>query len=222
MLTFDILNADHAMIRDLNDRLLLPNGRIRLLPSSEYLSIPRDHLRVWCHTTARYLIPTVELIEWLKIEIGDLKAIEIGSGNGDLGYHLGIPETDNYCQTRPEVMYYYMITGQIPTSPCKEVLRLDAIDAIRRFRPDVVIGAWITRKFIPGKDIEGVSEANQYGPKEEDILKKCRKYIHIGNWNVHSRKTLLSKPYEEHSFPWIISRAIDPAKDMILVWDKTR
>jgi hypothetical protein len=83
--------------------LLESNGIIKLRPASDYQLMPRDALRIWCHYEARYGIVTEELIEWLRQFIGGRNAIEVGSGAGDLAYHLKIPATDNRMQEWPEI-----------------------------------------------------------------------------------------------------------------------
>jgi hypothetical protein len=49
---------------------------------------------------------TVELVAWLHDRIAGRKAIEIGAGMGDLGYHLGIPQTDSYAQIEDPAMVH--------------------------------------------------------------------------------------------------------------------
>jgi hypothetical protein len=205
---------------DLSRRWLTPDGRIKLLPAREFQEVPLDHLRIWCHSTARYGIPTLELVMWLKNRIGTLKALEIGAGNGDLGWHLGVTMTDSYCQQDPLVKVFYSRGGQVPTNPPPEVKKYEAVEAIKKAKPQVVIGSWITRKFIQGRDIEGVSEANIFGPIEENILKLCPCYIHIGNYNIHRGKTILSKKHSAFTFPWLVSRAADQGQNVIHVWER--
>jgi len=208
------------IISDLSSRWLDQDGHIKLLPAIEFQSVPLDHLRLWCHSTARYGIPTLELVQWLKNRIGTLKALEIGAGNADLGYHLGITMTDSYVQRKAEVKLLYELTGQVPTQPLPEVLKLHAMDAIKKFKPQVVIASWITRKFIQGKDTEGVSEASIYGPIEEKILENCQCYIHIGNYNIHRGKTILNRRHSGFTFPWLVSRAKDQQQNVIHVWER--
>lgn len=207
-----------TVLADLSARWETPEGRLKLLPASEFQSVPHDHLRLWCHQTARYGIPTVELIEWLKEEIGGRFAIEVGAGNADLGHLLGITSTDSRIQQTPELRAYYALGGQIPTDPPPDVRSMDAITAIKHYSPQVVVASWLTRKFIVGKDREGKAEASIYGPEEEKIIKRCRVYIHIGNDNVHGQKTILSLPHDTYYFPWLVSRAEDQGKNTIKVW----
>lgn len=210
-----------AVVAGLNSTLLDKKGRIRLFPAAFYKALPPDALSIWCLQQARYGIPTVELVEWLKNEIGDRKAIEVGAGNGDLGYHLGIVSTDSYAQaSRPEMQLTYAATGQVPTAPKPDVLKLSAVDAVKRLKPKVVVASWLTRKFIKGKDKEGVAQAFAYGAEEEKIWENCHTYIHIGNVNSHGKKTLLAKPHLELFFPWLVSRAVDPSRNVIYLWDR--
>lgn len=84
------LNITSADVLYLDKILLADDGRIKLLPYTVYKDIPSVHLMAWGTWRARYSFPTIEMIEWIKDKIGDRKAIEIGSGNGDLGFHLDI------------------------------------------------------------------------------------------------------------------------------------
>jgi hypothetical protein len=216
----EILEVTHEEVWDLSSRLLDPEtGRIKLLPAAEFEGIPRDLFRAWCGQQARYGIPTLELIQWLKERIGDRKAIEVGCGNADIGYYLGITQTDSCLQQTPAMrLMYAAMGGQIPTRPREDVLPLDAESAVQKLKPDVVVASWLTRRFIKGVDVEGQAEASVYGPEEEKILKGCAEYIHIGNLNVHSQKTLLQIPHEFYQFPWLVSRAADQSMNCIYVW----
>lgn len=218
----NIINIDNPekIVEDLSNRWLDSNGRIKLLPAAEFRSVPHDHLRVWCARTARYGIPTLELIEWLKEKIGDRSAIEVAAGNGDLGYHLGVPSTDSYIQQTAPIQLIYATTGQVPTAPTPDVRKMDALSAINHYKPKVVIASWLTRKFLVGKDKEGKAEASIYGPEEEKIIARCKTYIHVGNTGVHSQKTILKLPHTTYQFPWLVSRGSDPEGNVVWSWGK--
>ncbi len=208
------------------DRLLLDDkGRIRLLPASAYDNVDRTELRAWCHQRARYSIPTQELVEWIKDKIGGRAAIEIGAGNGDMGYHLGIPMTDAYLQQNNAcTALTYLLTGQPATNPNPEwVENRDALSALAAHHPKVVVASWLTRKFEDGKDEKGVAQASIYGPREEDILDfpGVETYIHVGNSVIHGEKTLLQRPHTAHKFNWIVSRASVHSENVIYVWNRT-
>jgi len=199
------------------DGFLLDNitKRIKLLPASVYEGLDRTELRIWCHYRARYLLPTVELVDWLKNRINGRRAIEIGAGNGDLGYHLGIKSFDNACQQYPDVKLAYLLAGQVPTNPPSDVMRVDAIQAIHDYQPEVAIGAWITDKFV-----EGAFEGNMYGPNAYQIIQSVE-YIHIGTERIHGRRKILEFPHETFKPPGVVSRtSVNPPDDVIHIWKK--
>ena len=199
------------------DEVLLDHDeRVRMLPASEYAKFPKHHIQLWCVRNARYGLPTTELVEWLKSEIGGRSAIEVGAGNGDLGRLLGIPMSDNYCQRLPQVIAYYKAIRQEPTNPPKDVAFADAVAAVKAIAPSVVVGSWITHKFNGDPQLGG----NDYGPAEEEMLDHVSTYIHVGNEGVHGMKPLLARPHRSLKFPWIVSRASDQSKNIIYVWDR--
>jgi hypothetical protein len=208
------------VIRDLDARWIDPaTGRIRLLPAREFNFYPWVLLRTWMHLRARYCLPTVELVDWLKAKIAGRSAIEVGSGNGDLGFHLGIPETDSCIQQTPELLMFYHAHGQIPTRPRPECLKMDAETAVKKLKPQVVVASWLTRKFIAGTDREGAAQASIYGVSEKILVRKSDCYIHVGNEKSHGEKTILKTPHEEIRIPGMVSRG-NPELDVIYVWGK--
>jgi hypothetical protein len=103
--------------------------------------------------------------------------------------------------------------GQIPTCPPDFVEKIDAIEAIKKYQPEVVIGAWITEN-NPNKSSEG----NIYGPSDFKILQAVGEYIHIGCHKQHGKRESLARPHETFEFPWILSRTSDPVDDVIHCW----
>ncbi len=200
------------------DRVLFDHfGRMRLFPASVYRKISPKNLRMWASFRAIYQFPTTELVCWLLKKIGRFKAIEIGAGNNDLGYYLNIPSTDNYCQVfNQAVAMYFAALRQTPTKPKGCVEHLDAMDAIIKYRPDIVIGSWITQKAYEEEDPGG---GNMFGPVEEEILQRVRKYILIGNEKVHGKKRISKYPHTVYRFPWLISRASKPEFNCIYEWN---
>lgn len=208
-----------ADVSYLDAQLLDENGRVKLLPSAFYRQLPHDHIRIWCVQRARYTLPTLELVEWLRDRIGERNAIEVGAGMGDLGYHIPLIMTDSGIQRDPKVRAHYLTMQQAPTSPPPDVYEADAKRAIRKFRPEVVVAAWLTRKFILGRDMPGRAQAFQYGAREEEIVAAAT-YIHIGNLEQHDEKSILALPHEEVFAPWLVSRAKDQSRNVIWVWEK--
>lgn len=196
---------------------LADDGRIKLLPAAAFREIDPMHLRLWMHHQARYCLPTLELVTWLREQIGDRTAVELGSGNGDLYYHLGITGTDSYIQTTPEFLQMTALWAQPSTKPRRDTLRLNAETAVRNLSPDLAVACYLTRKFIPGKDRIGKAQAFIWGPREEKIIERVQCYIHVGNEHTHGQKTALKKRHRKIRLPGLVTRG-DPALDIIYVW----
>lgn len=125
----EIVNVEHI------DRAVLDeDGRLRALyPAVKFHAFSPTQLRVWCFQRARYVIPTLELVGWLRARIAGREALEIAAGNADLGYLAGIRETDSGVQ-QGDAKAYLLFAGQPPTNPPPAVRRMDALEAIRKFR----------------------------------------------------------------------------------------
>ncbi len=210
----------------LDEVLLDPDTRrLRaLFTATQLAAVPVNHLRLWCFRHARYVLPTRELVTWLRARIGGRNAIEIASGNGDLGWLLGIRETDSFVQQEAEHAYHWQ--GQPRTRPPATVEKLDALAAVRKYDPQVVVGAWFTRKFeLERGDIPGRAQASMFGEREERIFdhKSVETYIHVGNLRSHGEKTLLKKRHEAIRLAGHLSRVADePGTNVIYVWDKRK
>jgi len=199
------------------DEVLLEGEYLKLLPASTYLNLDQTHLRIWACTRARYGIPTVELIEWLKDKIRDRFAIELGAGCGDLGRNLGIIQTDSFMQDRPECRAYYEALGQAITTPPDDIYEYDALEAVEGLQPKVAIASWLTQ-FVSPEECVPETQGSVYGADESAIIEQVEMYIHIGNDGSHAQKKVLSLPHEKFYFPWLISRSADPTKNVIYVW----
>jgi hypothetical protein len=191
--------------------LLDPNGFLRLLPAGAYDQIPHDNLQLWCHQYARYGLPTIELIEWLREQIADRKAIEIGSGCGDLAYYLGITATDNRMQEWHKIKLHYQLIGQ-PTIKYP-------LHAIDQYEPEVVVASWVTQWIDPDQP-PPPGGGNIWGVKEDEILKRKCVYIFIGNHAVHCSKKIMALPHKEYKLPFLRSRANQPKLDRVWIWNE--
>lgn len=207
-----------TLIRDmdtaaLDEVLLDEEGFCRPLPAAELQDIPRDLFRLWCARNAVYSYPSLELVEWLRALIGDRSAIEVGAGNGHLGRLLGIPMTDSGMQLMPEIARHYESIGQVPTTPPPSVELLGAEEAVERHRPQVVIASWLTHRYRPG-----MTEGNEMGPEESNIVSSVEAYVHIGNDGVHSQKPIWSLPHRKFYHDWLVSRASNEDLSHVAVW----
>ena len=196
--------------------LLNEDRRIRVMPADELRRLYSiDEIQAWMVQRARYQIMTSELIEWVKTRIAGRRAIEVGAGMGDLGYHLGIPMTDSCIQTSmsPEYALAFAASGQAPTNPPPDVECLDAEAAVEKHKPEVVVASWITQKHHAG-DAEGF----EFGPEEIRIVRQVQTYIVIGNSAIHGSKRIRRLKHKEYMQPWLVSRGFEQEKNVIYVW----
>lgn len=195
--------------------LLDAEGNMKLLRFADYDQFDDESLRLFCHFYARYLLPTTELVDFLKNRIAGKAAIEIGAGCGDLGRHLEITMTDSYCQEFPEVKAYYDMLQQPTIKYGEDVEKLDALGAIDKYGPDIVIGAWVTQWIDPDLPFpEG--GGSEFGVKESELLKKIDRYIVIGSQAIHSNKKILELPHETiDASNFVRSRRKD---NVIMIW----
>jgi len=204
-----------ALHNNLKQRAL-KNGKLQVLPSAFWREYQQVEIAAFCVMHGFYLIPTTELVEWLRERIAGRTAIEVGSGNGVLAETLGIRATDSRQQSKAEIAAIYWMLGQGTVPYGDNVETIPAHDAVGKYRPDVVIGAWVTHKF-------NVSQAWREGNGDglDEVAIVCRAdYINIGHTYVHRAKPVLEIPHEIHYPDWLVSRALSPGKNYIAVWPK--
>ena len=199
--------------------LMAENGLIKLLPAAAYNQFDPDGLRLWCHLHGRYGLPTVELIGWLKDYVGRRHTIEIGSGAGDLAHHLGIKATDSKIQDDPVAASYYRAMGQPTIRYPAWVEKLEALAAVKKYRPQVVIASWVTNWIDPNLP-PPPGGGSVFGVREDRLLKTGVVYVLIGNLVVHQYKPILRKKHREVALPFLRSRAHQPEMDRVLIWNE--
>lgn len=202
-----------ADIAYLDDLLRDANGLPKPVPTRALESVPIGHIQQWCVQRGVYQIVTEELVTWLADQCQGHHAIEICAGFGTIGRALGIPMTDSYMQTRPEIRAQYAMMQQAVIEPPADVTKLDANEAVRQYEPDLVIGSWVTQLHQPGDE-----KGSMYGVDEEAILATGATYIHIGNDVTHGYKRIMSRPHDHLGFPWLVSRGQLQAGNHICVW----
>jgi len=202
-------------ITDLSPELLESN-RLKLFHAEHYKKYKWNDLRLFCHYYARYGLPTIELVDYIKMLIHGRSAIEIGAGAGDLGFHLGIKMTDSYQQTDPLIKMIYEAMGQPVITYPPDVEKIDALDAVIKYQPKVVVASWITSH----SPTQQVYCSNPEGIKEAKILDLIDTFIIIGNIDVHGTKPILKIGHAVIQEPWIVSRAKNQSHNCIYIWDK--
>lgn len=201
---------DSTDITKLESRVF-EGGLLNILPYSFYLEHTMNDLLVMMVRRGIYVLPTTELIDWLSTQMSGV-TIEIGAGLGAIGRALKIPTTDSRLQEQPDIKAYYAAFGQATIQYPDDIEKLDAAEAIEKYKPDTVIGAYITHKFTGGTD------GNMYGVEEEKLINAVSKYIHIGNMVTHMNKPILKLPHKEYDFDWVICRAQFQNMNRIWVW----
>ena len=216
----DTENVDMSDVLTLMDMLTDKDGIIRTLPYDEVKDVGKDTLNMVMQIMALYTFPTTEVVDFLREEIDDGNpefapdAIEICAGSGWIGRNLDIPITDSYLQDRQDVRDAYIRNGCVPIAYPKDVEKLDAIAAIKKYTPEFVIGSYVTRKWGLGSRKEG----NMYGVDTGWVVNNCHKFYMIGNQNIHNGDPIMKRNHKEYSFPWLITRG-DSTKARIWVWE---
>lgn len=189
---------------------------IRPCAAADLEAIELNEVMVWCVQNGVYQVPTLELIDTLRKLIDGRSAVEICAGNGSVGRALGIPTTDSYVQEDPQLKAYHEAIGQPITVPGEDVERLEAMEAVRKYKPEVVLGTFVTHKWN-----EGNKDGSVVGVDEPSILRfsSVKRYIVVGNTYTHRNKPVLRKQHQEIRGNYLVSRATDQSRNRIFVWD---
>jgi hypothetical protein len=196
-------------------QVLDDQGRLRVLPAAYWATTTREERSLLGARYGLYSFPTVELVDHLRSLIGGRSAIEIGASHGVLAEALDIPATDNRQQEMPEYRARIALQGQTPVAYGPNVIECHASRAVRRYRPQVVIGCWVTHKYDPARHEAG---GNEIGIDEEDILRNCGTYIVVGNEQVHAGKKIWDRPHRIEYPPFVYSRAHNGTREFIATW----
>jgi hypothetical protein len=216
-MSISILEYNECAVNNIAKEILMDNNKLKLLPAEHYKKYKQEDFRCFCNKYARYGIPTIELVEYLNNIINGRDAIEVGAGHGDLGHYLQIPMTDNKQQEHPYIKKIYDEMRQPVIKYPDDVEKIEALKAIKKYKPKVVIGSWITT-YSPHHSVKYGS--SPFGFKESAMLKLIDTFIIIGNMNIHGDKPIRMNDHILVIEPWIISRASDETKNCIFVWSK--
>lgn len=191
-------------------------GRIKELPAAQWLRFPWEEVRMFMHEYPVYVLPTTELLDALEDLTKGLRTIEIGAGSGSIGRHLGIKMTDSYLQQDNEqVKVFYQLTGQPVIHYPPDVIKADALTAYRRFKPECILGCYVTHRWR-----EGMQNGNMYGVDFERLLPLVERLILVGNKHAHGENPIMVLHHKEIDLHGtLITRSEDRASDRIFVWD---
>lgn len=196
---------------------------LKVMPTAFYRQFDRDTLSMMCVMSGLYCLPTFELLDVLNeliLEVSPSRnVIEVGAGNGALGRGLGITMTDNYVQTRPDVIKALEKAQHSPVWYGPDVLQMDGNAAVDHYKPEVVIGAWVSHRHDPNRPELGGNIQGE-GLDEEAILSKVKRYIVIGNKNQHGNKPIMPRVTKVLQGDYLVSRSHRfQAENAIFVWD---
>lgn len=207
-------NVDRNLMEKLEAEAL-EDGKLKILPFSFWDGIDENLRNVFLLNHGIYVLPTTELIDWLKQYIVG-SAIEIGAGNGSIGRALGIPVTDLKIQERDDIKMQYMLMKQPVIKYPDDVEKIGAIQAIKKYNPDTVIGAFITPRY----SVKHEGGIQSYGIMEDRVLEMTKRYINIGNRVTHKDKPIRKQfAHEEFYYPWLITRSNHQGSNRIWMFD---
>lgn len=182
---------------------------------------PIDCWRLLLGTLGVFQLPTFELIDFLNHMITDKTAIEICCGIGTIGKILGIPATDRKLSDgiKESIAYHQILKNETPLNKYTSnfpdfVETLTANQAIEKYKPDVVIGCWVSQK-ATNKTIGSL-----YGVEEDKILEKVETYIHCGSSvnSAHYKKKILKQKHYTIQADWLFDRASGRGPSEMKIW----
>ena len=219
---YKVLQPNLLNVAKIVNQAITDNGDLNVLPSEFYKQFTQEDISTFCTVKGYYSLPTEELIDFLKNEIGnEEKVIEIAGGNGVYGRALGIVSTDSYLQKlNTQVRLRYEQTQQTIVPYGSNVKPLEAMEAVRKYKPRIVVVAWGTHKFDRKKPIE---EGNQYGIEFEKIMayQSVEKIILIGDLEIHKFNPVRKKATRIIQEDWIISRSLRN-QNAIIIYEKNK
>ena len=191
-------------------------GYVKELPASEWQRFPWGEVRLFMHEYPIYVLPTTELLDVLEDLTAGFKTIEIGAGTGNIGRHLGIKMTDSHLQQlNKTVKALYELTRQPVIQYPSAVIKADALTAYRRFKPECILGCYVTHLYR-----DGMATGNMYGVDFERLLPLVKRLVLVGNKDTHWENPIMSLPHTEIDLHGgLITRSEDRSGDRIFVWD---
>lgn len=241
----ELQNVNLLRAKEIVENLISSDGRIYPVPYSFIKDDTLDTLNLVMQALGLYTFPTLELCDWLQGQIDDdpelepHSAIEICGGTGWIGRQLGIKSTDIKNMENPIVQEVMLKSFSVPTIYASDVETLEASEAVRKYKPEIVIGSYVTSKQLVDKIdkrkaitvgyrvMGGVIEQNlmdlarkevRVGVDVKSICRKVYKLILVCNMRTHKNESYMSLPYQSYSFPWLVTRG-DCSQARILVFE---
>ena len=124
--------------------------------------------------------------------------------------------TDSYLQQdNAQVKMLYQLSGQPVIHYPPDVIKADALTAYRRFKPECILGCYVTHRWR-----EGMQNGNMYGVDFERLLPLVKRLILVGNKHIHWENPIMAQRHREIDLQGtLITRSEDRTSDRIFVWD---
>lgn len=201
--------------KDMNNlkNILFKNDTMQIIQSETFKQYAKSNiLYAFCCQNGIYNIPTIELIDYLK-EILPKNTLEIAAGNGVLAKNLGIKATDNLIQLDPVIALMYTTYGHGIPEYGKNVEKIEAIEACKKYNPDTVLASWTS-------DSKEYSLLLGQGIDEEYIIQH-HNYVCIGNTETHKNKYILKYPHKTiTNIPLVSKKGLN--NNVIWIWNKQK
>jgi hypothetical protein len=97
----------------------------------------------------------------------------------------------------------------------EHVQKQDAISAVQKYKPNVVVASWVTHLFDPDRPDGGGS---MFGVDKAKLIASCDEYISVRNEELHAHKPIWAIPHEKLTPSGLYSRAVNDSPNFIAIW----
>ena len=182
---------------------LVKNEEIQILPAATWLKYGKNNLAMFMNMFNIWVAPTLELIDILDDEIGDMSCIEICAGLGAIGRELGITTTDSHLHSTEEFKNTFgkMRGIAIDMKYPSDVEKLEASEAVDKYKPECVLGCYAVPKWTEKKATEYFLKYRKelkgsvVGVDYDYILPKVKKLILVGHDGLYSQHTFFNRKH---------------------------
>lgn len=194
---------------------LMHRREMKIVSAKEWNKFSWAEIRMLLHETATYVAPTLELCDYLDELIDDWRTIEICAGNGYIGRELGIPITDSCIQRDcfSVVMTYKLFNQPLIKYP-RDIIKMEALEAVRQFQPHTVIGCYATHKYSPE-----TGDGSAYGVDFLKLLPMVQRLVLVDNLDKIATNPLMKFPHQEVKLEGLITRNEHAENNRIFIWE---